>query len=151
MRIRILIGLIYWLIICNFIQGRTPCGCVDWNYDLLLTDMQMPEAVAPRVGAWIETIGSDKMVGIIKGRTPCGCVDWNSLWIKLSAFVNTVAPRVGAWIETFLLGSYKLIEACRTPCGCVDWNFCKGCLIVYLRGSRTPCGCVDWNKSGIFE
>ncbi len=36
-----------------------------------------PSAVAPRVGAWIETINRDYI-----------------------GFLSTVAPRVGAWIET---------------------------------------------------
>ena len=34
--------------------------------------------VAPRVGAWIETIPCLSMESM-RGRTPCGCVDWNFL------------------------------------------------------------------------
>ena len=53
-------------------------------------------AVAPLVGAWIETAA------------------------KFFRYSNTqVAPLVGAWIETYLLALYKLNHS-RTPRGCVD-------------------------------
>ena len=97
MRIRILIGLIYWLIICNFAHCRTPCGCVDWN-------------LSNKISSWA-----------ISGRTPCGCVDWNMIEIK------DISGRVSRtpcgcvdwnWVEiAALLATYS-----RTPCGCVDWN-----------------------------
>ena len=32
-------------------------------------------AVAPRVGAWIETSQGYKDGNLVDGRTPCGCVD----------------------------------------------------------------------------
>ena len=32
-------------------------------------------SVAPRVGAWIETLGGAEAGLPSKGRTPCGCVD----------------------------------------------------------------------------
>ena len=54
------------------------------------------ETVAPRVGAWIETV--------LKG-----CLE----------FVYIVAPRVGAWIETTSINE-GIDAECRTPCGCVD-------------------------------
>ena len=55
------------------------------------------EGVAPRVGAWIETL-----------LTCCGnCI-------------RLVAPRVGAWIETLRSWRKSIIFASRTPCGCVD-------------------------------
>ena len=54
-------------------------------------------AVAPRVGAWIETVSG-----------------------KTNKLTRIVAPRVGAWIET----DYKFYiinkMSRRTPCGCVD-------------------------------
>ena len=34
--------------------SRTPCGCVDWNVLRLNTNLN--HIVAPRVGAWIETL-----------------------------------------------------------------------------------------------
>ncbi len=54
--------------------------------------------VAPRVGAWIETV----------------LYHYNTEGHKL------VAPRVGAWIETSPRFVLCLTLYCRTPCGCVD-------------------------------
>ena len=52
--------------------------------------------VAPRVGAWIETLHN-----------------------RCSVLVYSVAPRVGAWIET-VHHNFKSMSNRRTPCGCVD-------------------------------
>ena len=54
-------------------------------------------AVAPRVGAWIET----RMLATRK-------------------LLQYVAPRVGAWIETYISLVNKAAISGRTPCGCVD-------------------------------
>ena len=56
-----------------------------------------PRFVAPRVGAWIETV---------RRRRYPRC--------------RSVAPRVGAWIETSLATTSEPPPKCRTPCGCVD-------------------------------
>ena len=53
--------------------------------------------VAPRVGAWIET-----------------------LKVKMPERFDRVAPRVGAWIETDQSSEYTRPSERRTPCGCVD-------------------------------
>ena len=53
--------------------------------------------VAPRAGAWIETV---------KGRTLLPLAD--------------VAPRAGAWIETPCETFEVKNEICRSPCGSVD-------------------------------
>ena len=53
--------------------------------------------VAPRVGAWIETLDHNNM-----------------------QYVYIVAPRVGAWIETLSLAKATKAGTSRTPCGCVD-------------------------------
>ena len=53
--------------------------------------------VAPRVGAWIETIISALLSSVVE-----------------------VAPRVGAWIETRVAANANLYQSRRTPCGCVD-------------------------------
>ena len=53
--------------------------------------------VAPRAGAWIETITD-----------------------ALTADTAEVAPRAGAWIETSGLMSGMQVCLGRTPCGCVD-------------------------------
>ena len=55
--------------------------------------------VAPRVGAWIETLGPNGQVGTIKS---------HPVWVRGLKHRNSpedetthrVAPRVGAWIET---------------------------------------------------
>ena len=76
--------------------------------------------VAPRVGAWIETLEGlgNSSVSSVAPRV--------GAWIEtfappLDVLSNSVAPRVGAWIETkndlFLNCNAKLS---RTPCGCVD-------------------------------
>ena len=54
-------------------------------------------SVAPRVGAWIETVVET---------TP--------------NLDNNVAPRVGAWIETAGQPFFPPTLVGRTPCGCVD-------------------------------
>ena len=63
---------------------------------IVFPDRNQVFAVAPRVGAWIETVAA------------------SVLGINL-----VVAPRVGAWIET---SRYRFVAkpGCRTPCGCVD-------------------------------
>ena len=53
--------------------------------------------VAPRVGAWIETVLRRS--------------EWQDV---------EVAPRVGAWIETDGHFHFKSVIKSRTPCGCVD-------------------------------
>mgnify|MGYP003253748089 FL=1 len=53
--------------------------------------------VAPRVGAWIETLHN--------------CI---------TTSLSFVAPRVGAWIETLHIIVEFLLQNSRTPCGCVD-------------------------------
>ena len=75
--------------------------------------------VAPRVGAWIETLSQtlpETRLGVAPRvgawiETPC-CTSWSSL-----AFV---APRVGAWIETRNTAAVLATSEGRTPCGCVD-------------------------------
>ena len=67
----------WYVLLSQHTTSRTPCGCVDWNpyYEVF----NGSDKVAPRVGAWIETV-----------------VVWTViLWA-------CVAPRVGAWIETFV-------------------------------------------------
>ena len=54
-------------------------------------------SVAPRVGAWIEIVGS-----------------WGGFYF------HSVAPRVGAWIEILLERLLVDLQTCRSPCGSVD-------------------------------
>ena len=81
-----------------FIQtGRTPRGCVDWNQSSSGTSATNACRTPRGCVDWnIEKFG-DKKASI--GRTPRGCVDWN-LYSVLSGELFTVAPLVGAWIET---------------------------------------------------
>ena len=75
--------------------------------------------VAPRVGAWIETLARLSL------QNRCFVAPRVGAWIETPPFFITlqiclVAPRVGAWIETscvllLLSGLWR-----RTPCGCVD-------------------------------
>ena len=68
-------------------DGKTPCrpsrGGVDRNFPAL--KINLSETVAPRVGAWIETLTR-----------------------PLTRAAPNVAPRVGAWIETIGLRPGRL-------------------------------------------
>ena len=118
-----MLTLLSWYSDICWIYSRTPCGCVDWNYQ--------------REHEWFCN----------NRRTPCGCVDWNIMGIFMFNSANMSHP---VWVRGLKLtwhfdGDDSLR---RTPCGCVDWNFswhnyCTS------RLCRTPCGCVDWNISGL--
>ena len=82
------------------------------------TDVSYCE-VAPRVGAWIETMP------VYNGLRRLAVAPRVGAWIETFAKATkagtiAVAPRVGAWIETKI--SYSILDAStrRTPCGCVD-------------------------------
>ena len=68
-----------------------------WIETVLKIDLNYERHVAPRVGAWIETVQERERGKQIH-----------------------VAPRVGAWIETDTLSQLGTLELSRTPCGCVD-------------------------------
>ena len=77
------------------------------------------DAVAPYVGAWIET----------SNETPlpyeCLVAPYVGAWIETEhaiAFFKKleVAPYVGAWIETIFALSKQKNKTCRTLRGCVD-------------------------------
>ena len=97
--------------------------------------------VAPRVGAWIETIRSYMLAPFEKS---------HPVWVrglKLKGAHTTprnsrVAPRVGAWIETSQLGltTSKRLVAPRVGAW-IETTY----LVRLGRGRRrrTPCGCVD--------
>ena len=79
----------------------------------------MEEYVAPRVGAWIETIveSTPRMDTDVAPRVGA----WiETAYLAIACFCWLVAPRVGAWIETDEQRPRYLTEQCRTPCGCVD-------------------------------
>ena len=76
-------------------------------------------AVAPRVGAWIETC---KIIALTNRRT--------------------VAPRVGAWIETQYIPKSYSMGSLSHP---VWVRGLKPALVALAKDKegRTPCGCVD--------
>ena len=78
-----------------------------------------PGQVAPRVGAWIETI-HDQSIGRMALVAPRV-----GAWIETIprcqlSRLATVAPRVGAWIETFANTSQFCRISGRPPRGGVD-------------------------------
>ena len=75
--------------------------------------------VAPRVGAWIETLIMQQDV-VAYGSHPVWVRGLKLLWVLLRPLLAYVAPRVGAWIETMMVTTNLLVNICRTPCGCVD-------------------------------
>ena len=75
--------------------------------------------VAPRVGAWIETVNDLQRGGKIYVAPRVGA--WiETLSKSLEVGKCKVAPRVGAWIETYIAGVNMFNNLSRTPCGCVD-------------------------------
>ena len=99
------------------------------------------KAVAPRVGAWIETyihptevvaheshpvwVRGLKLVYIVPDDTTLMS---HPVWVRglkrktmnTRIAFETVAPRVGAWIETGNAQGIASPGQSRTPCGCVD-------------------------------
>jgi len=75
--------------------------------------------VAPRAGAWIETQQTIDKIGLHVVAPRAGA------WIE-TIFLNhvrlhlLVAPRAGAWIETSLYLLMPILPCCRPPCGGVD-------------------------------
>ena len=76
--------------------------------------------VAPRVGAWIETLNT-----------------------RASNIMRLVAPRVGAWIETTLDVEYHGETHGSHPVWVRGLKLKDNERIVANEYSRTPCGCVD--------
>ena len=65
----------------------------------------MTKAVAPRAGAWIETILSLKRLQWVTS-LPARERGLKLIWRDLQNDLQHVAPRAGAWIETFASASY---------------------------------------------
>ena len=97
-------------------------------------------AVAPHVGAWIETYSHPYILTLQPS---------HPMWVRGLKLPNLdssqpwydVAPHVGAWIETLplakvptIIGSHPMWVRGLKQSGC-GTEFC------YFR--RTPCGCVD--------
>ena len=77
-------------------------------------------AVAPFVGAWIETTTSPLLITI------CNVAPFVGAWIEtrkilpFPRFPIPVAPFVGAWIETYGIIILGALELCRSLRGSVD-------------------------------
>ena len=57
-------------------------------------------SVAPRVGAWIETLSKEELIEIRKESHPVWVRGLKPRLPKALLSLASVAPRVGAWIET---------------------------------------------------
>ena len=79
----------------------------------------MKFAVAPYVGAWIETYKPDVISGHA-GSHPTWVRGLKLRYVLHPVGVAHVAPYVGAWIETVLLLVNLLMLISRTLRGCVD-------------------------------
>ncbi len=61
--------------------------------------VSLPDFVAPRAGAWIETSGTTA-TGIYIGVAPRAGAWIETIWKSEDDCETWVAPRAGAWIET---------------------------------------------------
>ena len=113
------------------------------NYILLQCDIQpfAEYAVAPHVGAWIETggwIGS----AISAGSHPMWVRGLKHIDPQKAAEIQAVAPHVGAWIETsFESVCYSDNESHPMWVRGLKLHHLLQLLLLLIR--RTPCGCVD--------
>ncbi len=148
--------------------GRSPCGSVDRNvvitraFPVVAWSLPVRERgskrhpehrrrasddVAPRAGAWIETIilSSYLWLTIVAPRA--------GAWIETAPRDSTpanreVAPRAGAWIETCSRCLCPPLQAGRSPCGSVDRNM-RSAGMRQIAARRSPCGSVDRNDVGL--
>ena len=91
-----------------------------WIETLIFTQYDIRGTVAPRVGAWIETLFLHRF-------PEQGC---------------RVAPRVGAWIETTPRHAVMHDPAESHPVWVRGLKL-KNCYCNLFLLRRTPCGCVD--------
>ena len=95
-------------------------GSVSWNSGL--SKWHKYRAIAPYVGAWVETI-----------------------ILRLISTSLSIAPYVGAWIETLSLRWRSLWAADRSLRGSVSWNpLMQGYQVFVVNCSL--CGSVSWNQ-----
>ena len=100
--------------------------------------------VAPRVGAWIETLRYTRVAGGQGSSHPVWVRGLKPLFLEGFPDQPIVAPRVGAWIETLMGGNYNFVLLVSHPV------WVRGLKLgpakreqVSVPDSRTPCGCVD--------
>ena len=92
------------------VRGLKRLFCFSWAARLL---------VAPRAGAWIETLQGFRTCHNLLSH-PVRVRGLKHVFSMDEARRRYVAPRAGAWIETAMASSYAFFAAGRTPCGCVD-------------------------------
>ena len=90
-----------------------------WIETVITSKFNEYASVAPRVGAWIETNrdcpkAQQRLSHLVwvRGLKPDGNV---GILTRVD-----VAPRVGAWIETSIHIQAEWMDKSRTSCGCVD-------------------------------
>ena len=75
--------------------------------------------VAPRAGAWIETVIARLHLALLGVAPRAGA--WIETIIMPMQYKGVeVAPRAGAWIETQQTVNLNQGQVCRPPCGGVD-------------------------------
>jgi len=75
--------------------------------------------VAPRRGAWIETLLLEHVIECVESH-PAGVRGLKPRVQENDCRLGRVAPRRGAWIETMRSRKKTAITPGRTPQGCVD-------------------------------
>ena len=97
--------------------------------------------VAPRVGAWIETAQS-RFPPMSPGSRPAWARGLKQYLIAIFSFCPIVAPRVGAWIETSCpLLNYPSPAVAPRVGAWIETSFCISAL--NASGRRAPRGRVD--------
>ena len=94
-----------------WVRGLKPAASLD------IAGIQK---VAPRVGAWIETVLYASVVATEAKSHPVWVRGLKLELLELRVCAHIVAPRVGAWIETPNMRDKAFASIGRTPCGCVD-------------------------------
>ena len=76
------------------------------------------EGIAPRTGAWIETLSMVLVLAMMHIAPRTGA--WiETLTAAPGGVISVIAPRTGAWIETMIYLYYQVIPD-RPPHGGVD-------------------------------
>ena len=76
--------------------------------------------VAPRAGAWIETLSPLAVNAVLRKSRPVRARGLKLYPMTLRKLIRLVAPRAGAWIETVNEFMSRAKELGRAPCGRVD-------------------------------
>jgi len=80
----------------------------------------LEQEVAPRAGAWIETVKSNPSSERIFSSRPVRARGLKQQAHDVTGLQYLVAPRAGAWIETYQRLPNRANPCRRAPCGRVD-------------------------------